>query len=120
MRHLTLEFCDEVRLKSRSSLVEENCLCCCCCSMSFFPFFPTSSRTIYFCLVDFSKDDCGQEGIAVKKNNGGEKTMKIGKRLSSILIKQREHDGREDAEAAAAKNKENLAVAAATQDGTFT
>ena len=56
------------------------------------------------------------EGVATKKNKNNEKTMKVGKRLASKLLKQREHESKEDAEAAQEKGKENLKVEAVTQD----
>ena len=62
-----------------------------------------------------TKDELGVEGIATKKK-GGEKTMKVGKRLASKLVKRSEHETKEDAEASQEKGKENLKVDAVTQD----
>lgn len=42
--------------------------------------------------------------------------MKVGKRLSSAVIKQREHDTKQEANEAAEKGKDGLTVAATTQD----
>lgn len=57
----------------------------------------------------------GNEGVAIKKDPGV-KTLKIGKKLASTLVKQRAHDSREEAAEAHQKAKEGLAVASADED----
>lgn len=57
----------------------------------------------------------GTEGIAVQKNPK-QKTLKVGKKLASKLIKQRQHETKEDAQECHDKAKEGLTASGVDQD----
>lgn len=57
----------------------------------------------------------GTEGIATKKRPK-EKTLKVGKRLAAKMVKQREHETKEEAADYVAKDKEGLTASFVDQD----
>lgn len=56
-----------------------------------------------------SQDDEGNEGIAVAKNPG-EKLLRIGKKMASTLVRQKQHDSKDEAKEEQEKGAKALKV----------